>query len=95
MRSKSYTELRRTLAATLDSVVDDHAPVLITRRGGRPAVVLMSAEDFAAWEETAYLLSSPRNAAAIAESLRQVAEGDIVSVALDDLLPKGAGRDRA
>jgi len=62
MRTTSYSELRRNLATTLDSVVADHDPVIITRDRGKPAAVLMSLEDFAAYEETRYLLRSPANA---------------------------------
>ena len=51
MRTTSYGELRRNLASTLDSVSDDHEPVIITRDRGRPAAVLMSLEDFASYEE--------------------------------------------
>ena len=61
MRTTSSTELRRTLTATLDRLVDDHEPVIITRGGGRPAAVLMSIEDFASYEETRYLLHTPAN----------------------------------
>ena len=35
---------------------------MITRDRGKPAAVLMSLEDFASYEETRYLLKSPRNA---------------------------------
>ena len=45
----------------MDKVNDDHAPMLVTRQGGRP-VVVMSLDDFTAWEETTYLLRSPANA---------------------------------
>ncbi|MEI2737026.1 MAG: type II toxin-antitoxin system prevent-host-death family antitoxin [Rhodoblastus sp.] len=62
MRSTSYSDLRKNLAAALDSVTEDHAPVLITRDRGKPAAVLISVEDFASYEETAYLLRSPKNA---------------------------------
>ena len=75
MRTTSYSELRRNLAATLDSVVDDHAPVLITRDRGKPTAVLISLEDFASYEETAHLLSSPRNAERLAESIAELDAG--------------------
>jgi len=52
MRARSYGDLRRDLSATLDSVADDHAPILITRDRGKPPLVLMSFEDFASYEET-------------------------------------------
>jgi antitoxin YefM len=62
MRTTTISHLRRHLAATIDSVTDDHEPVVITRDGSKPAAVLMSLEDFAAYEETRYLLRSPANA---------------------------------
>ena len=69
MRTTSYSELRRDLAATLDSVADDHAPVIITRERGKPAAVLMSLQDYESYEETCHLLRSPRNAARLLEAI--------------------------
>ncbi len=71
MRTTSYSDLRKNLAAMMDSVSADHEPVVITREKGKPSAVLMSLEDFASYEETRYLLRSPANAerllAAVAE----------------------------
>lgn len=75
MRTTSYSEFRRTLAATLDSVVNDHAPLIITRDRGKPAAVLISLEDYASLEETRYLLSSPANGARLAASIAALDEG--------------------
>lgn len=75
MRVTSYSELRRNLAATLDSVVNDHNPVIITRDRGKPAAVLMSLEDYASWEETRFLLSSPRNAERLLRSIAELEAG--------------------
>jgi antitoxin YefM len=75
MRTTSYSELRRNLAATLDSVVDDHAPVIITRERGKPAAVLMSLEDFASYEETRFLLQSPRNADRLLKAVAELDKG--------------------
>lgn len=47
MRTTSFTNFRKNLAATIDGVNDDHEPVIITREGGKPSAVLMSLEDFA------------------------------------------------
>ena len=58
MRTTSYSECRRILAANLDSVIDDRTPLVITRDRGKPAAVLMSLEDYASLKETRYLLSS-------------------------------------
>ena len=75
MRSTSYSDLRKNLAATLDSVTRDHAPVLITRERGKPAAVLISLEDFASYEETAYLLKSPRNAERLKKAIQELDAG--------------------
>ena len=75
MRTTSYSELRRNLASTLDSVNDDHEPVIITRDRGKPAAVLMSLEDFASYEETRYLLKSPKNADRLLTSIAELDAG--------------------
>lgn len=74
MFSLSYSQLRNQLAAMLDKVNEDHAPVLITRKNGKPAV-LVSLEDFEAYEETAYLLRSPENARHLLESIAELEAG--------------------
>lgn len=75
MQVTSAAALRRNLAATLDSVVNDHEPVIITRDRGKPAVVMMSLEDYASFEETRYLLSSPRNAERLRRSIAELEGG--------------------
>ena len=62
MHTISYSAFRARLAGTLDKVNEDHQLVLITRQKGKPAVI-MSLEDFHAYQETAYLMASPKNAA--------------------------------
>lgn len=75
MRTTSYSELRKTLAATLDKVTDDHEPVIITRDRGKPAAVLMSLEDFASYEETLHLLRSPKNAERLLNAIAELDGG--------------------
>jgi antitoxin YefM len=75
MRATSYSELRKNLAATLDSVTNDHDPVLITRDRSKPAAVLISLEDFASFEETAHLMSNPANAKRLLESNKELDAG--------------------
>lgn len=75
MKTASYSELRQNLAAMLDSVERDHAPIIITRDRGKPAAVLMSLEDFASYEETQYLLKSPRNAERLLEAIAEFEAG--------------------
>jgi len=57
-------------------VNDDHEPVIITRDRGKAAAVLMSLEDFASYEETRYLLKSPRNAERLLEATADLEAGN-------------------
>jgi antitoxin YefM len=75
MRTTSYSDLRRNLAAMIDRVNADHEPVIITRDHGKPAAVLMSLEDYASFEETRYLLRSPGNAARLLEATAELDQG--------------------
>ena len=75
MKTASYSDLRKNLAAMLDSVSADREPVVITRDKGKPAAVLMSLEDFASYEETRYLLRSPANAERLAQSIAEFEHG--------------------
>jgi len=70
MDTLSYSAFRSHLASTLDKVNDDHVPVLITRRNGKPAV-LLSLEDYRSYEETAYLMASPKNAQRLDEAIAE------------------------
>jgi len=84
MRTTSYSDLRKNLAAMLDSVSADHEPVVITRDKGKPAAVLMSLEDFAAYEETRYLLRSPANAGRLLAATEALEQGRGAERALDE-----------
>ena len=74
MDTISYSAFRNKLASTLDKVNDDHKPILITRQNGKPAVVI-SLEDFQAYEETAYLMASPKNAERLNASISELEAG--------------------
>ncbi len=74
MDAITYTNARNSLAKTMDRVNDNHEPVIITRQNGAPAV-LMSLEDFNAWEETAYLLRSPANAKRLSNAVAAINSG--------------------
>jgi antitoxin YefM len=75
METLNYSSFRSNLAKTLDRVNDDHLPILITRQNGRPAVVI-SLEDFKAYEETAYLMASPQNAQRLNEAIAEIESGN-------------------
>jgi len=77
MDSMSYTAFRSHLAKTLDKVNEDHTPVIITRQKGKPAV-LISLEDFKSYEETAYLMASPKNAERLNQAITEIDSGKTV-----------------
>ncbi len=74
MDSISYSAFRSHLAKVLDQVNDDHVPVLVTRQNGKPAVVV-SLEDFRSYEETAYLMASPKNAERLHRAMAEAEAG--------------------
>ena len=69
----TYSRLRHQLAKALDRVNQDRTPLLIVRRRGK-AAVLLSAEDYSALEETAYLLRGRRNAERLRAAHEEIEE---------------------
>lgn len=74
MKAITYTAARQNLAATMDKICEDRAPMMITRKRDQ-AVVMMSLQEFEALEETAYLLKNPANARRLLESIQQLEQG--------------------
>jgi antitoxin YefM len=61
MTTLSYTHTRSNLAKVLEQAEENHEPIIITRSGKNPSVI-MSMEEFESLKETLHLLSSPKNA---------------------------------
>lgn len=80
----NYSSLRNNLTSVLDKVNDDHAPVVITRKNGKDAVII-SLEDFKSYEETFYLMASPKNARRLQAAIAEVEAGKIIQ---HDLIEK-------
>ena len=74
MTAITYTAARANLAKTMDRVVDDHDPIIITRNSEQ-SVVLLSLDDYQALEETAFLLRIPANATRLLASIQQLNSG--------------------
>ena len=74
MKIISYSTFRNHISATLDKVNDGNKPIMISRQNGKP-IVVMSLEDFQSYEETAYLMASPKNAARLNQAISEVEEG--------------------
>jgi antitoxin YefM len=75
----SISEARANLQKGIDRVIDDHAPVAITRRGAGAAVVV-SMDDWNGLLETVHLLSNPKDAARLLRAVNCDGKG---RVALD------------
>lgn len=69
MNVVTLTDTRQNLKEVMDRVVEDHAPVVVTRRRGED-VVMVSLADWRAMEESAHLLSSSNNAARLRDAPR-------------------------
>jgi antitoxin YefM len=70
----SFSDFRNHLAAYFDRVTADREPLHVTR-GGKAGLVVMSEAEFAGWQETVHLLSSPKNAERLVRSIRQAEAG--------------------
>jgi antitoxin YefM len=65
-------------------VLANAEPIVVKTAEG-DSVVLMPLDDFTSWQETAYLLKNPANAAHLRESLAQIERGQVVERELDEL----------
>ncbi len=74
MQAVTYNEFKSDPEAVMDGVCRDREPVIIAREHS-DNLVLISYDDYAAFEETAYLLRSPENAKRLRESIRSFHEG--------------------
>ena len=74
MEVLSFTHTRQNLKDVMDRVVKDHTPVVVTRQKAE-SVVMVSLADWNAMEETARLLSSPKNAERLIEAVAQLEAG--------------------
>ncbi|MEJ3747344.1 type II toxin-antitoxin system prevent-host-death family antitoxin [Actinomycetes bacterium KLBMP 9797] len=74
MKTMTYSESRARYAEVLDTVVNDHEEVVITRAGHEP-VVIVSLDDYQSLKETAYLLRSPENARRLLTSIERLEDG--------------------
>ena len=77
MAQVSYSELRNNLAAYMERVCDERAPLFVTRQNAR-SVVLLSEEEYEGLMETVHLLKSPANAARLLRSINEANEGKLV-----------------
>lgn len=90
--SISASEARQRLFPLIEQVNTDHQPVRITSRAGD--AVLMSADDYDAWQETVYLLRSPENARRLMEAVaRDKAGNSAFTKSVDELREMAGGEE--
>lgn len=75
----TYSEARANLKSVMDRVVEDHIPVIISRRKAEP-VVMVSLSDWNSWQETLYLRASEANRQALDASIAQLNAGETIEV---------------
>lgn len=75
------SEARRGLFPLIEKVNDDRSAIEITSKRGN--AVLISAEDYAAWQETAYLFRSPANARRLLDAADAAERGEFAERSLD------------
>jgi antitoxin YefM len=78
VRSIPLGEAKDKLSALVDDAESTHEIITITKHG-RPAAVLMSADDLESLQETVFWLSQPGVREDIAEAEREYTEGSTVS----------------
>jgi antitoxin YefM len=74
MKVLTITDVRKNLAAVVDSVIDDAEECVIPRGGGK-AVVMVSLDEWNAMNETLHVLGSAANARRLLESIAQADAG--------------------
>jgi len=84
MRIINFSEVRNSLRAVIDQVVEDADVTIISRRDA-PDAVVMSLDHYTSLMETVHLLSSPANAAHLAESIAQARSGQAQTRQLIDV----------
>ena len=74
MNAVNYSELRNNLKCYMDTVYEDHEPLIITRKNNEN-LVMISIDDYNSIIETDYLLSSEKNTEHLIRSLGNARKG--------------------
>ena len=83
MDAITYTQARKNFTKAMNSVCEDHAPLIITRQDKKP-VVMISLEDYNAIEETLYLFQNSKNAARLSSALVELKNKKFVRHSLEE-----------
>ena len=76
MQSVLFEDAQKQFDSLCEKTCQDHEPYIINR-ADHNHVVVMSLEDFNAWQETQYLLSTAANAERLLRSLASARSGKV------------------
>jgi antitoxin YefM len=71
MQAVTFNEAAQNFAMLADEVIDNREPLIVTRENNK-AFVMISLDDFNAWQETEYLMRSPANARDLLQAVEDV-----------------------
>ena len=77
METLNYSTFRSQLASSMDKVINNHKPLIVTRGAEKESVIVMSLGDFKSYEETAYLMSSINNVNRLNASISELEKGNV------------------
>ena len=69
MTTITYSAARKELAATIKNVLENREPVTSSKKEGK--VIMMSLDDWNAWQETFALLSNPHMAQKLEQGIAE------------------------
>ena len=81
----TYSNLRKNLTSSMDFVVENKMPLIITR-GNKKPVVMIDLDEYNSWKETEYLYSTEANKKILNESINNIRnKKDLVEVRIEDI----------
>jgi len=83
-RTIPITEFKVRLSRLFKDIVNKNDEIIITRNG-KPAAVLLSAEEYEGWKETQDILSDPDAVAEIQRNLDAIQKGNAKTYTVDEL----------
>lgn len=81
MDAMTTQQARHDLDGLIDRVIDNVQPTILCNDKGNKAI-LISLDEFSAWQETLYLLSNPTNAKRLLNSIQEAKAGRVTEKAL-------------
>lgn len=73
MDKVSFAHFYKHLEKQMDRVTQTNKPLMVTRTNAN-SIVVMSLEQFQSYQETAYLMASPKNAERLNEAITELSK---------------------